>query len=109
MSGFHSGLTTCFIIMPTTYTNWLTKNKQRNKNNNAMKENKTNTQNEKTSQVRNSLKSQNKRWKTYQAWKGKLKVLHSKAWKKHLGLGGGNTNLAKPRHKTTNKVKQQEK
>jgi uncharacterized protein YqhQ len=37
MSGFHSGITTCFIVVPTIYTNWLTK-----KNKNAMKENNTN-------------------------------------------------------------------
>jgi len=56
MNGFHSGLTKCFIVVPTTYTNWLKKNKETKKNNNAMKEKKRNTQNEKNSQVRNSLK-----------------------------------------------------
>lgn len=38
MNGFHNGLTTHFIVVPTTYTNWLTKNKRTKKNNNAMKE-----------------------------------------------------------------------
>jgi hypothetical protein len=43
MSGFHSGITTCFIVVPTTYTNWLTKNKQTKKNKNEWKKtNKTN-------------------------------------------------------------------
>ncbi len=109
MSGFHNGLTTCFIIVPTTYINWLTNNKETKKNNSAMKEKKRNSQNEKISQVINSFKTQKKGEKLTKLGKESLKFSIPRIEENIWGLGWGDTNLAKPRRKTTNRVKQQAK